>query len=180
MSGFQNGALHLRKESSSGNSDVGWIKMFASNDGNFYKVDENGQATVVGDILTTTVASISAYLNSRINNVSGGTVVNSGASTWNSLNQAQTQTGQTIYVSSSTNRIYVGVTVTGGPVTIVLPPSPTALTEVLVKHENGNISSNIITISGNGYNIDNFPTHVLDVDDAAYHYIFSNSQWRIF
>ena len=111
--------------------------------------------------------------------ISGGS---SSTTSWSSLTQTETQnvTSQIIHVTQSSNRVYVGVNVTGGPVTVVMPYTPISLQEVLVKHEKGNISTNNITISGNGHNIDNFSTHIIDADDAAYHYIYSHNQWRIF
>jgi len=133
----------------------------------------NGELGVIG--LKSEIMTVSADLQMQISALSI-----SGGGTWSQLNQYELQTSQVIAVTQSANRVYVGVTVTGGPVTILLPPLPSDLQEILVKHETGNVVSNIITISGNGNTIDNFPTHIIDTDDAGYHYIYANSQWRIF
>jgi hypothetical protein len=122
----------------------------------------------------TIAASMSANAYQQAINSAGGDTY------WTSINKNQPVSTQTVYVSASQNRTYVGCNVTGGPIMVVLPNSAYVMQEVLVKHEGGNITNNNITVSGGLYNIDDFPAHILDQDYSGFIYIYVNSQWRIF
>ena len=149
-----------------------------SNDGTGSGLDADLLDGQHGSYYTNYSNSTSANaLAQAINAVSGG---GSGSTYWTSINTNQPVSTQTVYVSASQNRTYVGCNVTGGPIIVVLPNSAYIMQEVLVKHEGGNITNNNITVSGGLYNIDDFPVHILDQDYSGFIYVYVNSQWRIF
>jgi hypothetical protein len=76
---------------------------------------------------------------------------------------------------------YIGVNY-AGKVTITLPDSPEEGREIIIKDESGNAGKGLnraITIVGSdGQTIDNKPSVVLNLDNAALHLIYRNG-WRI-
>jgi hypothetical protein len=77
---------------------------------------------------------------------------------------------------------YIGVSY-AGPVTVTLPVAPETGREIVVKDESGNAGNGVarqITIVGatSAHKIDNQSSAIINLDNAALHFLYRNG-WRI-
>lgn len=73
----------------------------------------------------------------------------------------------------------VGVGPIGVPITVKLPPAPDQGRTVVVKDISGSAVAHNITISGNGANIDNASTALIDQNYASITFVFTGSIWSV-
>ena len=74
---------------------------------------------------------------------------------------------------------YIAVGTLLAPLTINMPASPTIGDTYEIKDTNASASSNNITISGNGNNIDGASTFVISINYASIKLTFTTTQWSI-
>jgi len=149
-------------------------------------------AVYLGDITPTlynySLASDGATF-TAINVISGGLGYlrnnNSSTAEW-SDSQFMMVRGQRVNITSTSisylvlsSDYIINVTGVAGPVTITLPASPSSGDMYIVKDGGGTAAIHNITISGNGHNIDNASTALIDQNYASITFVFTGSIWSI-